>query len=515
MSQSVQRGTAAAADIPPTASRAEGGAVPPAPALHAPAPVQQAPDQQAPDPSVHHGPSAQEGNDVDLVTPARPAVRRTASRGEAAATTSSADADEVDAADTVEGVRHEGPADDPGAQGQRGPGPAEGHPGAADDQDGADQVGTGRGAPAQDDGVQDADRDDGDQDDGVQDDADQGLAEISDPSEAELAGAAAEEAEEPEEPERAPAIDEVAGPSADLFRQYLREIGRIPLLSAAEEVELARQVEAGLFAEEYLGEHLASGVDDRLADDLDHLVVLGRIAKRRLIEANLRLVVSVAKRYVGRGLTMLDLVQEGNLGLIRAVEKFDYARGYKFSTYATWWIRQAMSRALADQARTIRVPVHVVELINRVVRVQRRLLQERGHEPTPADVAAVLELSEERVTELLRLAQEPVSLHAPVGEEDDIALGDLIEDADAASPVESAAFLLLREHLEAVLSTLGERERKVVQLRYGLADGRPRTLEEIGRLFGVTRERIRQIESKTLNKLRDHAFADQLRGYLD
>ena len=311
-----------------------------------------------------------------------------------------------------------------------------------------------------------------------------------------------------------PSLDDTAGPSADLFRQYLREIGRIPLLTAVDEVELARQVEAGLFAEEYL--NARPGLDDdRLVGDLDKLIVLGRIAKRRLIEANLRLVVSVAKRYVGRGLTMLDLVQEGNLGLIRAVEKFDYARGYKFSTYATWWIRQAMSRALADQARTIRVPVHVVELINRVVRVQRRLLQERGSEPTPAEVAEVLELPAERVVEVLRLAQEPVSLHAPVGEEDDVALGDLIEDGDATSPVESAAFMLLRQHLEAVLSTLGERERRVVQLRYGLIDGRPRTLEEIGRMFGVTRERIRQIESKTLNKLRDHAFADQLRGYLD
>ncbi|MEU6675852.1 RNA polymerase sigma factor [Streptomyces sp. NPDC046925] len=306
---------------------------------------------------------------------------------------------------------------------------------------------------------------------------------------------------------------DTGGPSSDLFRQYLREIGRIPLLTAAEEVELARGVEAGLFAEERL--RLSTDLDSQLALDLDKLVVMGRMAKRRLIEANLRLVVSVAKRYVGRGLTMLDLVQEGNLGLIRAVEKFDYARGYKFSTYATWWIRQAMSRALADQARTIRVPVHVVELINRVVRVQRRMLQERGYEPTPEEVAAQLDLPHERVSEVLRLAQEPVSLHAPVGEEDDVALGDLIEDGDATSPVESAAFLLLREHLEAVLSTLGERERKVVQLRYGLADGRPRTLEEIGRIFGVTRERIRQIESKTLNKLRDHAFADQLRGYLD
>ena len=303
------------------------------------------------------------------------------------------------------------------------------------------------------------------------------------------------------------------GPSSDLFRQYLREIGRIPLLTAADEVELARRVEAGLFAEERLA--TAADLDSQLAMDLDRVVVLGRMAKRRLIEANLRLVVSVAKRYAGRGLTMLDLVQEGNLGLIRAVEKFDYTRGYKFSTYATWWIRQAMSRALADQARTIRVPVHVVELINRVVRAQRRLLQERGGDPTPEEVGAQLGLSAERVAEVLRLAQEPVSLQAPVGEEDDVALGDLIEDGDAASPVESAAFLLLREHLDAVLSTLGERERKVVQLRYGLVDGRPRTLEEIGRIFGVTRERIRQIESRTLNRLRDHALADQLRGYLD
>ncbi|MFI6443666.1 RNA polymerase sigma factor [Kitasatospora sp. NPDC050543] len=321
--------------------------------------------------------------------------------------------------------------------------------------------------------------------------------------------------DEPDGHEAAPparSLDAAAGPAADLFRQYLREIGRIRLLTAAEEVELAHQIEAGLFAEERL--HRTPAPGDRLADELDHLVVLGRIAKRRLIEANLRLVVSVAKRYVGRGLTMLDLVQEGNVGLIRAVEKFDYARGYKFSTYATWWIRQAMSRALADQARTIRVPVHVVELINRVARVQRALVQERGLEPGPADIAVVLELSEARVREVLRLAQEPISLHTPIGEEEDVALGDLIEDADAAEPAETAAFLLLRQHLDAVLATLGERERQVVQLRYGLDDGRPRTLEEIGHIFGVTRERIRQIESKTLGKLRSHAFADQLRGYL-
>ncbi|MEV0483361.1 sigma-70 family RNA polymerase sigma factor [Streptomyces sp. NPDC050508] len=340
-------------------------------------------------------------------------------------------------------------------------------------------------------------------------------AEAESPPELEEPTAEAVEPAEAPEPAVRPRsrVADNGAPSSDLFRQYLREIGRIPLLTAAEEVDLARRVEAGLFAEEKLGG--APDLDSQLALDLDKIVVMGRMAKRRLIEANLRLVVSVAKRYVGRGLTMLDLVQEGNLGLIRAVEKFDYARGYKFSTYATWWIRQAMSRALADQARTIRVPVHVVELINRVVRVQRRMLQERGYEPTPEEVADHLDLAPERVSEVLRLAQEPVSLHAPVGEEDDVALGDLIEDGDATSPVESAAFILLRQHLEAVLSTLGERERKVVQLRYGLADGRPRTLEEIGRIFGVTRERIRQIESKTLNKLRDHAFADQLRGYLD
>ncbi|WP_411354630.1 RNA polymerase sigma factor [Streptomyces albidoflavus] len=312
---------------------------------------------------------------------------------------------------------------------------------------------------------------------------------------------------------RVPAGSEQAGAAApDLFRQYLREIGRIPLLSAADEVELARRVEAGVFA----AAKLAGGCADAgLARDLRRLVVLGERAKGRLIEANLRLVVSVAKRYTGRGLTMLDLVQEGNLGLIRAVEKFDYTRGFKFSTYATWWIRQAMSRALADQARTIRVPVHVVELINRVVRTQRALLQEAGREPAAEEVGERLGLSAEKVEEVLRLAREPISLHAPVGGEDDVFLGDLIEDADAASPAESAALLLLRQHLDAVLATLGDRERQVVQLRYGFDDGRPRTLEEIGRLFGVTRERVRQIESKTLRRLREHTAAGQLRGYLE
>ncbi|MEU1088414.1 RNA polymerase sigma factor [Streptomyces sp. NPDC005576] len=324
------------------------------------------------------------------------------------------------------------------------------------------------------------------------------------------------EEEDDEEREPAPTPSRTTdhtGAGSDLLRQYLREIGRVPLLTAAEEVELARRVEAGLFAEERLAADPRPG--PRLAHDLARIAALGRTAKRRLIEANLRLVVSVAKRYVGRGLTLLDLVQEGNVGLIRAVEKFDYTRGYKFSTYATWWIRQAMSRALADQARTIRVPVHVVEQINRVVRVRRRLLQERGYEPAAGEVGAELDLTAERVREILRLAQEPVSLHAPIGEEEDVCFGDLIEDGDATSPAESASSLLLREHLEAVLSTLGERERRVVRLRYGLDDGRSRTLEEIGTLFGVTRERIRQIEAKTLARLRGHAYAEQLRGYLD
>ncbi|WP_406282158.1 RNA polymerase sigma factor [Embleya sp. NBC_00896] len=314
------------------------------------------------------------------------------------------------------------------------------------------------------------------------------------------------------EPDDAPRLDEPGGSSADLLRQYLREIGRVPLLSAADEVDLARRVEAGLFAEERLLD--SPPADPVVRDALATLVGDGAVAKRRLIEANLRLVVSIAKRYVGRGLGLLDLVQEGNLGLIRAVEKFDYTRGYKFSTYATWWIRQAMSRALADQARTIRVPVHVVELINRVIRVQRRLLQERGEEPTAEDVGAVLDLTAARVTEILRLAQEPVSLHTPVGE-DEVLLGDIVEDTDATSPAEAAASLMLREHLAALLSTLGDRERQVVQLRYGLADGEPHTLEEIGRVFGVTRERIRQIESRTLSRLRERSYSEQLRGYLD
>ncbi|WP_307856597.1 MULTISPECIES: RNA polymerase sigma factor [Catenulispora] len=337
------------------------------------------------------------------------------------------------------------------------------------------------------------------------------------PEIAELEAVLEEEAET--EPEKEAEADhkvnawaDSAGPAGDLFRQYLREIGRVPLLNAVLEVELAQAVEAGLFAEEKLT--YETNLKPQLRREMAILVLEGQAAKRRLIEANLRLVVSIAKRYLGRGMSILDLVQEGNLGLIRAVEKFDYTRGYKFSTYATWWIRQAMSRALADQARTIRVPVHVVELMNRVVRLQRRLLQENGVEPSPDDIAEVLGVACERVVEVLRLAQEPVSLHAPVGEEDDVALGDLIEDADAVSPADSVAVVMLREHLDALLSTLGEREKRVVQLRYGLTDGQPHTLEEIGRTFGVTRERIRQIEAKTLAKLRGHTYADQLLDYL-
>jgi RNA polymerase primary sigma factor len=340
--------------------------------------------------------------------------------------------------------------------------------------------------------------------------------ETREPDPEELAEAEAEEEPSPQEQEAADAHvaawADSAGPAGDLFRQYLREIGRIPLLTAVEEVELARAVEAGLFADEKLLHVFDLRPEDRR--DLHVLVLHGQAAKRKLIEANLRLVVSIAKRYIGRGMSILDLVQEGNLGLIRAVEKFDYARGYKFSTYATWWIRQAMSRALADQARTIRVPVHVVELMNRVVRLQRALLQANSIEPTPEQIADVLGVPEERVVEVLRLAQEPVSLHAPVGEEDDVALGDLIEDADAVSPADSVAVMMLREHLDTLLSTLGEREKRVVQLRYGLTDGEPHTLEEIGRTFGVTRERIRQIEAKTLAKLRGHSYADQLKDYL-
>ena len=301
-------------------------------------------------------------------------------------------------------------------------------------------------------------------------------------------------------------------PTSDLVRIYLREIGRVPLLTAEDEVELAKAIEAGLFAEEKLhGGFPLFGVQ---RCDLDLLVRDGLRAKQRLTEANLRLVVSIAKRYIGRGMLFLDLIQEGNLGLIRAVEKFDYTKGYKFSTYATWWIRQAITRAIADQARTIRIPVHMVETINKLARVQRHLHQDLGHEPAPEEIAMEMGLPVDRVMEIQRIALEPVSLQSPIGEEDS-DLGDFIEDADAVVPIEAAAFMMLQDQLEGILDDLSDREQKIIQLRFGLADGHPRTLEEVGKEFGVTRERIRQIESKTLAKLRHPSRAQTLREYLD
>jgi len=304
-----------------------------------------------------------------------------------------------------------------------------------------------------------------------------------------------------------------AGPTSDPVRLYLREIGRVPLLTAADEVELSKAIEAGLFAAEKLT--VESGLSEAMRRDLVSVQVAGVLGKRRLVEANLRLVVSIAKRYVGRGMAFLDLIQEGNLGLIRAVEKFDYTKGFKFSTYATWWIRQAITRAIADQARTIRIPVHMVETINKVIRLQRQLLQELGRDPTPEELGAALDLPPEKVVEIQKLAQEPVSLDTPVGEADDSHFGDFIEDADAVAPSEAAAFHMLKEQLELVLHDLSDREKQVIVLRFGLADGRPRTLEEVGQEFGVTRERIRQIESKTLLKLRHPSRAAKLRDYLD
>ncbi|WP_395107040.1 RNA polymerase sigma factor RpoD [Actinomadura sp. SCN-SB] len=301
-------------------------------------------------------------------------------------------------------------------------------------------------------------------------------------------------------------------PTSDLVRIYLREIGRVPLLTAEDEVELAKSIEAGLFAEEKMAHTAILSRSERL--DLELLAREGVRAKQRLIEANLRLVVSIAKRYVGRGMLFLDLIQEGNLGLIRAVEKFDYTKGFKFSTYATWWIRQAITRAIADQARTIRIPVHMVETINKLVRVQRQMHQDLGREPTPEEIGLEMGLSPARVVEIQRIAQEPVSLQSPIGEEDS-DLGDFIEDADAVVPMEAAAFILLQDQLEDILGTLSDREQRIIQLRFGLTDGHPRTLEEVGREFGVTRERIRQIESKTLAKLRHPSRAQMLREYLD
>jgi RNA polymerase primary sigma factor len=302
------------------------------------------------------------------------------------------------------------------------------------------------------------------------------------------------------------------GATADPVKDYLRQIGKVALLNAEQEVELAKRIEAGLFAKEKLnpGERLAP----KLRRELEIIAEDGRRAKNHLLEANLRLVVSVAKRYTGRGVLFLDLVQEGNLGLIRAVEKFDYTRGYKFSTYAFWWIRQAMTRAMADQARTIRIPVHMVEVINKLARVQRRM-QDLGREPTPEELATELDITPERVVEVQKYGREPISLHTPLGEDGDSEFGDLIEDSEAIVPADAVSFTLLQEQLHAVLDTLSEREAGVVSMRFGLTDGQPKTLDQIGKAYGVTSERIRQIESKTMSKLRHPSRSQMLCDYLD
>jgi RNA polymerase primary sigma factor len=305
-----------------------------------------------------------------------------------------------------------------------------------------------------------------------------------------------------------------AGATADPVKDYLKQIGKVPLLNAEQEVELAKRIEAGLFAEEKLAETRALHGSDECAD-LEWIASDGRRAKNHLLEANLRLVVSLAKRYTGRGMLFLDLIQEGNLGLIRAVEKFDYTKGYKFSTYATWWIRQAITRAMADQARTIRIPVHMVEVINKLARVQRQMLQDLGREPTPEELAAELDMTPEKVIEVQKYGREPISLHTPLGEDGDSEFGDLIEDSEAIQPGEAVSFTLLQEQLHSVLDTLSEREAGVVSMRFGLTDGQPKTLDEIGKVYGVTRERIRQIESKTMSKLRHPSRSQVLRDYLD
>jgi RNA polymerase primary sigma factor len=306
----------------------------------------------------------------------------------------------------------------------------------------------------------------------------------------------------------------VAGATSDPVKDYLKQIGKVPLLNAEQEVELAKRIEAGLFAEEKLAEGRAS-LHPEARGDLEWIADDGRRAKDHLLEANLRLVVSLAKRYTGRGMLFLDLIQEGNLGLIRAVEKFDYTKGYKFSTYATWWIRQAITRAMADQARTIRIPVHMVEVINKLARVQRQMLQDLGREPTPEELAAELDMTPEKVIEVQKYGREPISLHTPLGEDGDSEFGDLIEDSEAIQPGEAVSFTLLQEQLHSVLDTLSEREAGVVSMRFGLTDGQPKTLDEIGKVYGVTRERIRQIESKTMSKLRHPSRSQVLRDYLD
>ena len=305
----------------------------------------------------------------------------------------------------------------------------------------------------------------------------------------------------------------VAGATADPVKDYLKQIGKVALLNAEQEVELAKRIEAGLFAEEKLNG--TKKLSAKMTRELDWIAEDGRRAKDHLLEANLRLVVSLAKRYTGRGMLFLDLIQEGNLGLIRAVEKFDYTKGYKFSTYATWWIRQAITRAMADQARTIRIPVHMVEVINKLARVQRQMLQDLGREPTPEELAKELDMTPEKVVEVQKYGREPISLHTPLGEDGDSEFGDLIEDSEAVVPADAVSFTLLQEQLHSVLDTLSEREAGVVSMRFGLTDGQPKTLDEIGKVYGVTRERIRQIESKTMSKLRHPSRSQVLRDYLD
>ncbi|MFN2318809.1 MAG: RNA polymerase sigma factor [Dermatophilaceae bacterium] len=304
-----------------------------------------------------------------------------------------------------------------------------------------------------------------------------------------------------------------AGATADPVKDYLKQIGKVALLNAEQEVDLAKRIEAGLFAEEKLNS--GEKIDMKLKRELWWISQDGKKAKNHLLEANLRLVVSLAKRYTGRGMLFLDLIQEGNLGLIRAVEKFDYTKGYKFSTYATWWIRQAITRAMADQARTIRIPVHMVEVINKLARVQRQMLQDLGREPTPEELAAELDMTPEKVVEVQKYGREPISLHTPLGEDGDSEFGDLIEDSEAVVPADAVSFTLLQEQLHSVLDTLSEREAGVVSMRFGLSDGQPKTLDEIGKVYGVTRERIRQIESKTMSKLRHPSRSQVLRDYLD
>ncbi|MBV1780334.1 RNA polymerase sigma factor [Paeniglutamicibacter sp. ABSL32-1] len=342
------------------------------------------------------------------------------------------------------------------------------------------------------------------------------------------------DADDADETPKAPAVDEnskgfvltadeddapqqqvmVAGATADPVKDYLKQIGKVALLNAEQEVDLALRIEAGLFAHEKLAADEGK-MDKRLRWDYEQIVHDGKIAKNHLLEANLRLVVSLAKRYTGRGMLFLDLIQEGNLGLIRAVEKFDYTKGFKFSTYATWWIRQAITRAMADQARTIRIPVHMVEVINKLARVQRQMLQDLGREPTPEELAKELDMTPEKVVEVQKYGREPISLHTPLGEDGDSEFGDLIEDSEAVVPADAVSFTLLQEQLHSVLDTLSEREAGVVAMRFGLTDGQPKTLDEIGKVYGVTRERIRQIESKTMSKLRHPSRSQVLRDYLD